>query len=336
MTTLYVAMESELLLIRGRQGNWHAELLLAGLPTQCLASDPLLPERVYCGTFGRGLWRSADDGAVWQQVDTWPGPAEVTAVAVSRAAGAGDHGVLWVGTEPSLVYRSDDGGQTWHEQQGLRDLPSRPSWSFPPRPWTHHVRWLAPDPVAPERLYVSIEAGGVVRTVDGGRTWEDRRASTPRDVHTLRTHRLAPGRLYAAAGDGYAESHDAGETWQHLEVELRQHYLWSVAVDPADPDTVVVTAASGPRQAHSPDYAESTVYRRDIGGVWQAAAAGLPTPRGTLRPVLATSEAEPGTFYLASNRGVFRSADAGLSWQQLAIPWPERFLRQSVNGLAIS
>ena len=59
-------------------------------------------------------------------------------MAVSAADGA-----VYAGTEPSALYRSDDGGETWHELESLLELPSRPTWSFPPRPWTSHVRWIA-------------------------------------------------------------------------------------------------------------------------------------------------------------------------------------------------
>ncbi|HZR00724.1 MAG TPA: hypothetical protein VFC93_18135, partial [Chloroflexota bacterium] len=54
-------------------GGWRARLALAGKHTYCLAADPRRPERVYCGTFGQGLWRSDDAGATWRP--TGPGIA---------------------------------------------------------------------------------------------------------------------------------------------------------------------------------------------------------------------------------------------------------------------
>jgi len=39
--------------------------------------------------------------------------------------------------------------------------------------------------------------------------------------------------------------------------------------------------------------------------------------------VLVANEAEPGVFYAANNKGVFRSADAGSSWEMVPIRWPE-------------
>ena len=50
---------------------------------------------------------------------------------------------------------------------------------------------------------------------------------------------------------------------------------------------------------------------------------GFPEPLGLLTTVLATHEAEPGVFYAANNRGVFRSADAGSIWETLPFRWPQ-------------
>src|SRR5437667_104290 len=138
MTTIYMASEEALVVARKRGARWHATRKLEGLRPQCVAVDPRRPERVYCGTFGRGLMRS----------------------------------------------------------------------------------------------------------LDGGSTWEDRKPTGPYDAHNMAAHRLAPGRVYASAGDGfgragagYAESRDGGETWERFGEGLRHHYLWGLAVDPANPDT---------------------------------------------------------------------------------------------------
>src|SRR5687767_11441134 len=105
----------------------------------------------------------------------------------------------------------------------------RDTWSFPPRPHTHHVRWIEADLSVADRVFVAIEAGALVRTFDGGRTWRDRVRGGPYDTHTAATHPLAPGRIYSAAGDGYFESADAGDSWRSPEDGLKHLYLVSVA-----------------------------------------------------------------------------------------------------------
>ena len=111
-----------------------------------------------------------------------PEPA-VFSLAVSAADGA-----VYAGTEPSRLFRSDDRGGSWRELEALLELPSQPSWSFPPRPWTSHVRWIAPSPHDGDLLLVGIELGGLMRSSDGGQSWQDHRPGAQRDVHSLAWH----------------------------------------------------------------------------------------------------------------------------------------------------
>ncbi len=336
MARIYMATGDALAVISNQNGLWQTDLKMAGLYTYCLAADPLRPERVYCGTFDKGLWRSDDAGASWRPAGEDIPYAEVLSVAVSLAERFDDYGVVWAGTEPSAIFRSEDGGDSWRERPTLRELPSASTWSFPPRPWTHHVRWIAPDPNLAGRLFVGIELGGVMRSLDDGLTWEDRKPGAQPDSHTLRTHRLAPGWVYEAAGGGYAESHDGGQTWRGYDEGMRHHYLWGLAVDPADPQTIVVSATRGPQQAHSPQMAEATIYRRTGSQPWQESRTGLPEPRGTRAYVLAVNEAEPGVFYAANEGNIYRSPDAGLDWERLDISWPEGYRPPAVNGLVVT
>lgn len=336
MTTLYIATQDRIAVVTGRVGQWDVDFQLAGTALTCVTTDPLRPETVYCGSFGKGLWRSFDAGVSWKPAGEGIASTQVTSVAVSVAERGDGPSVVWAGTEPSAVFRSKDGGDSWMEPSVLTELPSSRSWSFPPRPHTHHTRWITPDVDLSGLMLVSIEAGGVMRSSDGGRSWEDRKPGGPYDAHTMRTHRLATGRVYVAAGDGYAESHDGGITWEWPMAGLRHRYVWSVAVDPGDPEVVIISSARGPREAHDPGSAASAVYRRAGGEAeWSEISIGLPEEKGTIVPELATNSSEPGVFYLASNRGVFRSTDAGLTWRQLDLPWPEELRHQHVQGLAV-
>ena len=113
----------------------------------------------------------------------------------------------------------------------------------PPRPWTHHVRWIEPDVNNKEYIFVAIEAGALIKSVDGGKSWIDKAKDGPYDTHTLRTHKKVPQRLYSAAGDGYFESRDYGNTWYRLNKGLENHtYLYSVAVNSDNPYNIIVSA----------------------------------------------------------------------------------------------
>ncbi len=350
----------------GESTNWYAEERFSGRSRlQCVTADPNQPGRIYCGTADEGLWRSDDLGRSWVRVGEGVLHPRVTAVAVSPVTEAsvtegsvtegsvtegsvergaspadagtgGGEGVVYAGTEPSALYRSRDGGESWEDCPSLLAVRSASTWSFPPRPETHHVRWIAPDPLVPGRLFVAIEAGALVTSADAGMSWTDRRPGGPYDTHTLFIHPRATERIYSAAGDGYFESRDGGWSWEQREAGLRHRYVWGLAVDPYDTETVVISTARSARSAHSAEYAESFIYRSTGGESWQMVAQGLPEPAGTTISALVADPAERGVVYAANNRGVYRSADMGVSWTRLDIRWPARDQAQRVAGMAVS
>lgn len=329
MERIYAAMRSGLLVI---DADASTRTRLSDYDLECAAVHSDEPRRAFVGTYEHGLFRTTDGGDSW----TACGTETITEEAVmSVAINPDDPDEVWAGTEPSRVYHSRDGGQTWTHRDGLVDLSSESEWSFPPRPHTHHVRWIEVDPHNPAHLYVGIEAGALVQTHDRGDTWVDRVPGSKRDNHTLATHPDAPGRAYSAAGDGYAESHDGGETWQRYETNLDHGYVWGLAVDPGDPDRVLVSSATGARSAHSAATADAHLYRRTGEGPWEHLRdTGLPTGEGALRSVLTRGGAS-GEFYALNNHGVFRTETAGQDWERIDTPWPERFSTETARGLAV-
>jgi photosystem II stability/assembly factor-like uncharacterized protein len=257
----------------------------------------------------------------------------VTAVA-AEVGGGGGGTTVYAGTEPSSLSRSDDGGDTWEVLPGLLRLDSADEWSFPPKPETHHVRWIQADPNLPGSLFVAIEAGALVRSFDRGETWLDRVDGGPFDTHSAATIPGLDGRLRCAAGDGYFESDDGGETWRRPMKGLRHGYLVGVAVDPGDPETVVVSASSGPYRAYWPGEAQAYLYRKSKGQPFERVTQGLPEAEGTVASRLATHSSEPGAFYAANNHGLFRSDDGGRTWEMMPIHWPEGAFDGGVEALA--
>jgi photosystem II stability/assembly factor-like uncharacterized protein len=336
MTRLFIALENCLAVGRESDGGWTLEQHLLGQRVECVALDPRQPRRVYLGTDSQGLWRSDDGGDQWSRVGHDSLPPTITALAVGPTGAAGPWGAVYAGAEPSALFISADGGDTWRERPGLNDLPSAATWSFPPRPHTHHVRWIQLDPFVADRFYLCIEAGALVRSLEGTELWEDRVMSGPLDTHTLATSAHAQGRLYAAAGDGYFEIADYGHSWQTREEGLGHRYLFGLVVDPTDPDLIIVSAAASPQAAHNARWAESYLYRSIGGGPWRPLEQGLPPARGTTISSLAVQATQPALFYAANNQGVFRSADGGQSWEQLALPWPASFAEQRVQGLVVA
>jgi photosystem II stability/assembly factor-like uncharacterized protein len=320
MSALAIATPERLLIAR-QASRWSVESHLEEKSPDCLAVDPRDPTRLYCGTAGHGLHRSTDGGRTWTPVGAGIRHSEISAVAVSPREGSRALGVVYAGTNPSSVFRSEDGGDTWRELSSMLSLPSAEDWSFPPHPETHHVRWIEPDPSVEGRVYVAIEAGALVRTFDGGQTWTDRVSGGPYDTHTAATHRRSRGRVYSAAGDGYFQSDDGGDNWDHFESGLRHRYLVGVAADPVDPDTVLVSAASGPGLAYSSRSAEATVYRRSGDDPFAPAMNGLPPARGTVASLFAV-DPRTGAIFAANNHGLFQTQDAGGTWAAIEADWP--------------
>ena len=283
---------------------------LDGQRPTCMVADLRVPGRVWCGTHRGGVFRSDDAGASWQAVGL--GDQRITAIAASPSAR-----IVWAGTEPSDVWRSDDDGRTWHRTRELAELPSSSTWAFPPRPDTHHVRWIACHPQRPERLWVAVEAGALVSTSDGGQTWQDRVPGGPYDTHELAIHPDAPDTLRVAAGDGYYESHDGGATWSRPRTGFEVGYLRSVAIDPGRPDVVLVSAATHAHAAYVAGRSDGRIYRREGDGHWQRVTSGWPDPPSTIAPLLVPGTTA-GELYAADERGVHRSNDSGVIWQRVA------------------
>ncbi|HVD09259.1 MAG TPA: hypothetical protein VNB88_01305 [Gaiellaceae bacterium] len=286
-------------------GGWAVELSLRGSGAQCLAVDPTNPSVLYAGLREGGVRRSDDGGRAW--VDCALPESGVFSLAISPADGA-----VYAGTEPSRLFRSDDDGASWRELEALLELPSRPTWSFPPRPWTSHVRWIAPSPHEADLLLVGIELGGLMRSSDGGASWQDHRPGAQPDVHSLAWHPRLLGRAYEAGGGGAAFSKDAGESWQPADEGRDRHYTWSVAVDPDDPDLWYVSASTGPYAAHGRGDPQAFIYRRQAGEHWRSLAGGLPQPLPAMPYALVAGDGR--LFAGLADGQIWESRDRGDSW----------------------
>jgi hypothetical protein len=300
VVTVFVCTTDRLVRLQHDGRSWAAEPALDRTGVQCVAAAG---ERVLAGTRGGGLFMSLDAGGSWRHVEL--PERDVSSVAISSADGA-----LYAGSEPSRLFVSREGGE-WTELEALQDIPSRDRWSFPPRPWTHHVRWIAPDPHRGERLLVGIELGGLMYSSDGGETFSDHRPGAKMDVHSLAWHPGPEDRAYQSAGDGAAWSHDGGRTWEAVDRGRELRYCWALAVDPADPERWYVSAASGPGAAHSGRRARGRLYRWD--GAWEP----LAVPPDSMPYALAFDDGRL-VAGMADGR-VLESPDRGESWDDTGV-----------------
>ena len=155
-----------------------------------------------------GLYRVTGAG----DVRLWDGDA--------RSCAVGPDGKLFVGSEPAMVHRSDDEGESWKRLDGIDELPTRSTWYFPPPPHEPHVRSIDFLPGSASSILVGVEVGGVLLSADHGETWEELNNGVHVDVHTVRPDPSRPGRLMAVTGGGVYGSEDGGASWARRESGL--------------------------------------------------------------------------------------------------------------------
>lgn len=322
MTILYAATGKHVARIsQTGDGQWTSSLVLENHGVQCVAVDPANPERLFAGTFDDGLFRSRDAGNSWVRVDHDISHDRFPSVAISPSRSAGGLNIVYAGTEPSSLYISEDDGESWSDLSELRSLPSAPTWSFPPRPWTSHIRWIALSWHDPDLIFAGVELGGVMRSIDGGATWEDRKPGSYHDSHCIRTHPADSTRIYEAAGGGVAASHDAGDTWKPVDEGMDRHYVWALAVDPRDPDRWFVSATHSAQYAHrDADSSEAVIFRKTGSDPWVPLSRGLDLPMAEMPYALVIPEDEPSTIFAGTRQGsLLISDDAGDSWRKTEI-----------------
>ena len=169
--------------------------------------------------------------------------------------------VVYAGTEPSALFRSEDGGITFALVDGLWDHPHRPTWY--PGFGGQCLHTIVPHPTDADRVLVAMSTGGVYRTEDGGATLgaeQHRRVQAPLagPVPGVRPVR-APGREPSGPPDqmflqnhhGVYRSDDGGASWQSIADGLPADFGFPVVVHPHRPGHRVPLPAPGRRRPHA-------------------------------------------------------------------------------------
>ncbi|MEX2210504.1 MAG: hypothetical protein WD689_01890 [Gaiellaceae bacterium] len=120
--------------------------------------------------YGATVLRSDDLGQTWERAEGLGLPEE-SELKLEKAwhVEPGSNGELYLGAAPGVLFHSDDRGTTWTVNQGLLEHPTRERWQPGAGGMCCHSIQL--DPSDPQRMYVGISAAGVFRTEDGGESW---------------------------------------------------------------------------------------------------------------------------------------------------------------------
>jgi photosystem II stability/assembly factor-like uncharacterized protein len=265
----------------------------------CLVDARTDPPRLFAGAssswLGPRVRRSDDLGETWTEGEDggirFPEGSGASVERVWQLVVGHEPDTLWAGTEPGAVWHSTDGGRTFALEQKLWDHPDRLEWGAGFGGQAFHT--ILPHPDDPDSVTVAISTGGVYQTADGGDSWEPRNQG-------IRAEFLPEGQQYPAFGQ----------------------CVHKVTRHPSRPDRLYLQNHGG-------------VYRSDDhGGSWTSIADGLPVDFGF--PVVVHPHEPDTVFVFPLNGGdrryppdgrakVWRSRDAGETWQGLGTGLPDQF-----------
>lgn len=264
-------------------------------PTNHVIGDPATGTVYAAGGnewFGPAVWKSTDLGKTWTHSSEGLAYGEgEQPIKAGWSLAPGKTGSLYAGVEPAGLFRSDDGGQSWQHVSGLRNHSSRPEWQ--PGGGGLILHSIVPHPSDEKELWVAISSAGAFHTADGGETWEPRNRGTRADY-------LPEDQRYPEYGQ----------------------CVHCLVMAPGLPDRLYQQNHCG-------------MYRSDDGGTsWFSIEKGLPSTFGF---PAAVHPRDPETLYLLPLNGdisgrympdgkaaVWRTRDAGATWQDLREGLPQR------------
>lgn len=271
-----------------------------------LAVSPHNSHHVLAGSEA-GLYRSEDNGANWELVESPAYGKQIWSVAFHP----GDPDTIFIGTKEPGAYRSIDRGKTWEKlaiAMAERCLAGAPK-----------VTNILVDPRDQKTLWVGVEIDGVYCSRDDGRTWTHRVMGDNvlnRDVHGLAVTPGHPGKLLVTTPDGLWSSGDDGESFTlhgfpRFAERDQISYCRGVALKADDPNTIFVGNGD-----FIPGKRGAIQRSRDGGETW--AKCQLPVEANSVIYWFGTHPANPDVVVANSLHGyVYISTDAGDSWSKL-------------------
>jgi photosystem II stability/assembly factor-like uncharacterized protein len=278
-----------------------------------LVVDRQDPQVLFAGTVRAGVLRSDDAGKSWRPVNEGLTKPEVWWLEQHPVTGE-----LWAGTSPAAMFASQDGGKRWRECDQVQALPRVPEWTFPGPPHIPHVKHINLRAADPLDILGAVEEGWLIRSRDGGATWQNLTEGTEFDSHTAYFMPDDPRVIISTSGSGVYRSEDGGATFSASDTGLDCRYMAHLVINAATPRTVFTAAASVPPPGWSrPEGARSAVYRSgDQGKRWSRLTGGLPDDIAAAPRAVAGDPGDPLTVCVGMTDGtVWMTEDGGESFR---------------------
>ena len=258
------------------------------------------------GHFGVKMHRADGPGAAWTEMptpaypekpegndekDMWGNPIPWSTVRVwgLETGGPKETGVLWCGTLPGGLFRSDDHGASWTIVESLWRHPKRSEWmgGGADLPGLHSI---CIDPRNPKTVRCGVSSGGVWQTKDSGKTWtndnsgmwqdhapeEHKFNPNGQDAHCLVQCPSDPQRMWVQHHNGIFVSSDEGRTFIEITNVAPSVFGFPVVVHPKDPDTAWFVPAIKDEKRIPADGRMVVTRTRDGGKTFETFGAGLP------------------------------------------------------------
>lgn len=274
---------------------------------------------IFAGSLGGGIYASTDGGKSWERRDSGVTERSVYSLATALVGGESR---LYAGTEPAHLFLSDDLGLHWQEAPALRMVPSSATWSFPAPPHAGHVKNITFDPLDSRTMYAGVEQGGLLKSVDGGKTWSELFLfeDAAGDVHRVVIDPRDRRRMWAPTGSGLYMTTDGGKTWQQITDRESPvgGYPDGLVLSPRAPDVMFLSAAEhGPGSWRSSHFAGSRISRSTDGGLhWQQVLGGLPDRmQSAIEALCLEQSGHTFNVFAGTTAGeVWASHDQGVHW----------------------
>jgi photosystem II stability/assembly factor-like uncharacterized protein len=349
--------------------------LFGGWEIYHMKGSPVDPDRIYAsqssGWFGQIIQRSDDGGKTWttpggeKMPDPYGPPAGMSNKFVYDASpetgkpltthqwydgtqhpwefkrvwhlepSLADPDTVYAGVEDAALFRSTDGGRSWHELAGLRAVQGE-KWA--PGAGGMGLHTIVLDPANPHRIFVAISAAGAFRSDDAGKTWKvitkglksqympDPTAEVGFCVHRIAQHRARPNVLFMQLHWDVMRTDDAGDLWREVSGNLPTDFGFPIEVHAHEPDTVYVVPIKSDSE-HYPPEGKLRVYRSRTGGnEWQPLTQGLPQENcyvNVLRDAMSVDSLDQCGVYFGTTGGqVYMSPDSGDHWKPIVSHLP--------------